>query len=414
MYIKKHKTCRICGNPHLTEVLDLGEQHIQGAFFHPDFAEPSKRKISNRIVRCDKNLNEDACGLIQADISISPDILYRNYWYQSGISSTMSNHLRKIANNCVKILNQESNLSVLDIAANDGTLLRGYPESFNRIGIDPSNVAKKQKDLNIINETFPSRDLPNIQFDIITSIACFYDINEPEIFVKEIKKILKEDGIWVAEFAYLPSMLENLAFDQILFEHCCHYHLEPFERILKASGLKLFNAEMTNTNGGSIMVYVCHEHCNKYKNEDWQNSIKDIRFNEFEKKLDESGPYEIFKNQVNEYLQKLKNLLVEYKKQNKKVHLYGASTKMNVVLEAAGIDCELVEYAAERCKEKYGAKTISGIKIISEEDSKKIKPDAYICSLTTFKEEILLREKDYLNSGGSFIFLPQIEIIGNS
>ena len=100
----------------------------------------------------------------------------------------------------------------------------------------------------------------------------------------------------------------------------------------------------------------------------------------------------------------------KYKKENKKVHLYGASTKMNVVLEAAGIDSNLIEYAAERSKEKWGAETLSGIKIISEEQSKQMKPDAYICSLIGFKEEILLREKQYLESGGSFIFLPSMEI----
>jgi len=413
MNIKKHQTCRICGNPYLTEVLDLGKQYIQGAFDHPNAPSPPMRKVSNRIVRCDKNLDENACGLVQADTSISPDILYRNYWYQSGISETMTKHLGNIANTCSKILNKQYDLNVLDIAANDGTLLRAYPESFNKIGIDPSDVAKKQKDLNIINETFPSAKLSDNKFDIITSIACFYDINDPELFTKEIKKLLNKDGIWVAEFAYLPSMLENLAFDQILFEHCCHYHLEPFERLLNSSKLKLFNAEITQTNGGSIMVYVCHDDCDKYDNENYKNSIKDIRFDEFEKKIDESEPYTIFKNEINDYLKKLKNLLIEYKNQNKKVHLYGASTKMNVVLEAAGIDSDLIEYAAERSKEKYGAKTLSGIQIVSEEESKKMKPDAYICSLTTFKEEILLREKDYLDSGGSFIFLPKIEIVKN-
>jgi hypothetical protein len=115
MNIKKHQTCRICGNSHLTEVLDLGKQHIQGAFNHPNAPSPPMRKISNRIVRCDKNLNENACGLVQADVSISPDILYKNYWYQSGISATMVKHLKKIADTCTKILNKQYDLNVLDI-----------------------------------------------------------------------------------------------------------------------------------------------------------------------------------------------------------------------------------------------------------------------------------------------------------
>lgn len=408
MNVKKHKTCRICGNPHLTEVLDLGKQHIQGAFVHPDYPKAPKRKVSNRIVRCNTDLYEKACGLVQADSSVPPDILYRNYWYQSGISKTMTEHLQNIAKECALINNKEES-TVLDIAANDGTLLRGYPKHFDKTGIDPSNIAARQKDLNIINEVFPCSKI-NKKFDIITSIACFYDINDPDFFIKEVVRLLNDDGIWVAEFAYWPLMLKNLAFDQILLEHSCHYHLSPFEALLKSNKLKLFRAEKTQTNGGSIMVYVCHEDCDKYQNADWQKNLTDLRFDEFEQELDEEETYLKFRNDVNKYLKNLFELLVKYKKENKKVHLYGASTKMNVVLEAAGIDSNLIEYAAERSKEKWGAETLSGIKIISEEQSKQMKPDAYICSLIGFKEEILLREKQYLESGGSFIFLPSMEI----
>ena len=412
MHVKKHKKCRICGNTNLIDILDLGFQHIQGAFEHPDSPKPSYRKIKNKIVRCDTNGFENACGLIQSEFSISPDILYRNYWYQSGISQTMTKHLQNIAQNAISILeSQNANLDVLDIAANDGTLLRAYPDSFNRTGIDPSNISGKQKDIKIINEVYPSKKLLGKKFDIITSIACFYDVNDPQEFVSEIKNNLKENGIWIAEFAYWPLMIENLAFDQILFEHCCHYYLFPFEELLKKSGLKLFRAEKTQTNGGSIIIYACNEDCDVYENQDWKNNLSTLRFEEFEKELDEQKTYENFKNKVLKYLIELKNLLVNYKNDGKIVHLYGASTKMNVVLEAAEIDSSLISCAAERSPEKWGAKTLSGINIISEEESRKIKPDVYICSLVGFKKEIIEREKDYLISGGQIVFLPSMEIV---
>lgn len=410
MHVKKHKKCRICGNTNLTEVLDLGSQHIQGAFKHPETSKPPYRKVSNKIVRCNTDKYEDACGLIQSECSVSPEILYRNYWYQSGISQTMTNHLQNIAKKAISILTNEC-LDVLDIAANDGTLLRGYPSNINRIGIDPSNIASKQKDLNIINEVYPNKQLANKKFDIITSIACFYDVNEPQQFVSEIKQNLKTNGIWIAEFAYWPLMLENLAFDQILLEHSCHYYLYPFEQLLKKSGLKLFNAEKTGTNGGSIMIYACNEDCDLYENTEWKNNLSSLRFEEFEKELDEDETYEKFKNQVETYLLKFKNLLIDYKNNGKVVHLYGASTKMNVVLEAAKINSELIPYAAERSSEKWGAETLSGIKIISEEDSRRMKPSAYVCSLIGFKKEIIERENEYLNSGGEIIFLPTLEVV---
>ena len=413
MHVKKHKRCRICGNSFLTNVLDLGLQHVQGAFEHPNSLKPPYRKIQNKIVRCDTDKNEDACGLIQSEFSASPDILYRNYWYQSGISKTMTEHLQSIAKEAQSILNKNEDLDVLDIAANDGTLLRGYPSSFNRIGIDPSDVALKQKDVEIINEVYPNKKLKNKKFDIITSIACFYDVNEPQEFVAEIKNNLKENGIWIAEFAYWPSMLENLAFDQVLLEHSCHYYLFPFEHLLKKSGLKLFRAEKTQTNGGSIIVYICDEHCDLYEKQEWKTNLRSLRFEEFEKELDENKTYEKFRLEVESYLKKLKSILLEYKNNNKVAHLYGASTKMNVVLEAAGIDSELIPYAAERSPEKWGAKTLFGINIISESDSRKMKPDIYLCSLVGFKKEIIEREKDYLNSGGEIMFLPSFEIIKN-
>lgn len=409
MHVKKHQTCRICGNSHLTEVLDLGMQHVQGAFDHPDAPSPPRRKVSNRIVRCDTGKDENACGLVQADVSVSPEILYRNYWYQSGISQTMTNHLQSIAKEAVRISGFTDG-AVLDIAANDGTLLRGYSDSFKRIGVDPSNIAAKQTDLEIINEVFPTKKLKYDNISIITSIACFYDVNEPYEFVAEIKKRLNRDGLWIAEFAYWPSMIQNLAYDQILLEHCSHYHLAPFERLLQDNGLKLFRAEKTSTNGGSVLVYVCHKNCDRYDNEEWVNDLKKLRFEEFEAELDEQDTYDNFAAAVNQSAQDLNTAVRDVVEKGGVVHLYGASTKMNTILEYAGIGPNLVPFAAERSPEKFGASTLSGIRIISEEESRKTATH-YLCSLVGFRDEIIRREKSFLDSGGTFIFpLPKLEI----
>jgi NDP-4-keto-2,6-dideoxyhexose 3-C-methyltransferase len=160
-------------------------------------------------------------------------------------------------------------------------------------------------------------------------------------------------------------------------------------------------------------VYICDEQCDLYEKQEWKTNLRSLRFEEFEKELDENKTYEKFRLEVESYLKKLKSILLEYKNNNKVAHLYGASTKMNVVLEAAGIDSELIPYAAERSPEKWGAKTLFGINIISESDSRKMKPDIYLCSLVGFKKEIIEREKDYLNSGGEIMFLPSFEIVKN-
>ena len=212
MHIKYRQSCRICGNPFLKEVIDLGEQFFQGSFMKDEIPNPPLRKTPNLVVRCDTSKNENACGLIQTKHTIPPKILYVNYWYQSGISHTMRNHLKGIVDTALSITKLKQG-KVLDIASNDNTLLRNYPNHFSKYGIDPSDIAKKQKDKDIvlINDLFPTNSLKEEDFNIITSIACFYDIENPKSFSLEIKRILSKTGIWVFEVAYWPSMIKNLS-----------------------------------------------------------------------------------------------------------------------------------------------------------------------------------------------------------
>lgn len=410
MHIKKHQTCRICGNSNLTEVLDLGYQHIQGAFNHPNAPSPPLRKVSNRIVRCDTSKDENACGLIQADVSVSPEILYRNYWYQSGISQTMRNHLKSITEEAQKITGLKNGL-VIDIGCNDGSLLRNYPNNFRKIGIDPSDIAAKQVDLEIINDTFPTNKLEEFSASIITSIACFYDVNEPHDFVRSIERLLNKKGIWIFEIAYLKSIIDHLAFDQFLTEHAVNYHLAPIEFLLKEHNLKLFRAHKTSTNGGSIMCYVCREDFDLYDKPEYKRELRELRFEEFDACLDEDDTYITFRNRVNKALTDLNKFIHNLCEQKKVVHIYGASTKLNVLLEASKIT-HLIKYAAERSLEKVGASTLSGISIISEEDSRAMRPDMYLVGPYHFKDEIIAREKQYLDDGGTLIFpLPRLCLV---
>jgi len=413
MNIKHKQTCRICGNPNLKEVIDLGDQYFQGSFIKEGVQNPPKRKTPNLIVRCDTSKYENACGLIQTKHTIPPHILYSNYWYQSGISYTMRNHLANIVDEALKITKVKSG-KVLDIASNDNTLLRKYPKDFIKYGIDPSDIASKQtdKDINVINDLFPTKLLKDKNFDIVTSIACFYDVEDPKTFSLEVKKILNPNGIWIFEVAYWPSMLENLSYDSIVNEHIIHYHLAPLELMFKDINLKIFNAYKTTTNGGSIMVYVCHEDCNLYDSEQSKNNLTNIRIQEFDALLDEEDTYVLFRDNVYEQKKDLINLIKDLKSKNKTIHIYGASTKLNTILNFCEIGKELIEYASERSPEKWGAETISGIKLISEEESRKMKPDYYLVGPYHFKNEILEREKEIRQLGTKFIFpLPKVEII---
>jgi hypothetical protein len=414
MNIKHRQTCRICGNPFLSHVIDLGNQYFQGSFVKQGVSVPPTRKTPNAIVRCDTSKFENACGLIQTKHSIPADILYSNYWYQSGISNTMKSHLKSIVDQCLEIT-RLSGGSVLDIASNDNTLLRNYSASFRKVGVDPSDIAARQQDtdIKVINSIFPTTQLQNEKFDIITSIACYYDVEDPKFFAEQVRDHLNDDGIWVFEVAYWPSMLSNMAYDSIVNEHIIHYHLAPLEIMLNSIGLKAFNAKKTTTNGGSIMVYVCKSENTKYDSSENKKQILNLKLEEFNSALDEEQTYEEFRSNVEKQKNELQSLIRQLRSEGKSIHIYGASTKLNTILGYCDIGPELIPYAAERSPEKFGAKTISGIQLISEEESREMKPDYYLVGPYHFKQEILEREAETIKSGTKFIFpLPSVSIIG--
>ena len=414
MNIKYRQTCRICGNRNFREVIDLGYQYFQGSFRNNSGLLPS-RKTPNLVVRCDTSKDENACGLIQTKHTVPPRILYTNYWYESGISDTMKKHLSSIVTECLSITKKQ-NGNVVDIASNDNTLLRNYPDGFMKVGVDPSNIAAKQndKDITVINDLFPTDGLDYLKgkVDIITSIACFYDIDNPKEFANSVQELLRNDGVWVIEVAYWPSMLQNIAYDSIVNEHIIHYHLAPLEILFSLCGLKIFDARKTNANGGSILIFACKSKYIKFDSIESRKRLADIRMEEFNLALDEESTYDIFRSKVMASKEELVSLLKSLVASDKTIHIYGASTKLNTILEYCGIGIDLIQFAAERSLSKVGGKTMSGIKIIYESESLKMKPDYYLVGPYHFKEEILKRNAENRKNGIKFIFpLPKVEIV---
>ena len=417
MHLVHRKTCRVCSSKALTKVIDLGEQHLQGSFIKPGKEMPPMRMISTSIVRCDPTIDERACGLLQMELTVPPEVLYSAYWYRSGTNNTMRQHLRGITEEAFDILNKSS-ASVLDIGCNDGTLLQNYPDSFDKYGVDPSDVAQEIKgNVTVVQDIFPSDELKNRleqkQLDIITSIAMFYDLEDPIEFTKGIKEILSPQGIWIFEMSYMPTMLKMNSYDTICHEHLEYYSLAVIEYILKQAEMKLFNVTQNDINGGSIRCYATHNNNFIYKKDQYTENIKKLRQEEFDMELDTDKPYKNFQNRVNVHKEELFTLLKKFKKMGKKIHIYGASTKGNTILQWCGIDHKIIDYAAERNPDKYGAYTIgTEIPIISEAESRAMNPDYYLVLPWHFKKEIVEREKDMIDKGTGLIFpLPTIEII---
>jgi len=417
MHLIHRKTCRVCGSSALTKVIDLGEQYLQGSFVKPGKETPPMRKIPTTLVRCDPTKDEHACGLLQMEHTVPPEILYSSYWYYSGTNDTMRNHLKSIVNEAIAILN-EKDATVLDIGCNDGTLLNYYPSSYKKYGIDPSDIALKIKgDITVIQDFFPSDELlaclNGRTIDIVTSIAMFYDLEDPILFAKSIKNILSPKGIWIFEMSYMPTMLQMTSYDTICHEHLEYYSLAVIEYILKLSGLKIFNAVLNNINGGSIRCFATHADNFVYKRDDFLQNIQTLHKQEFDLELDTDKPYKNFQDRVNVHKDELNNLLRKLKKEGNRIHIYGASTKGNTILQWCGIDNRIIDFAAERNPEKYGSHTLgTDIPIISESESRAMKPNYYLVLPWHFKEEFIQREKETIEQGVGLIFpLPTIHVV---
>lgn len=418
MHLIFRKSCRVCGSTALTPIINLGDQYLQGSFVKPGKEMPPMRKIPLSLVRCDPTKDEKACGLLQMEHTVPPEVLYAAYWYRSGTNDTMKNHLKGIVKEAVSILNKSSG-SVLDIGCNDGTLFGFYPEGFRKYGIDSSDVTQEidKQEVTVIQDMFPSEELLEClqerKMDIITSIAMFYDLEDPVAFVKGIKNILAPEGIWVFEMSYMPMMLQMTSYDTICHEHLEFYSLAVIEYILKKSDMKVFNVMLNDINGGSLRCYATHITNFKYKNEEHLRNIRAMHRAELDLELDTDKPYKNFQDRINVHRDELITLLKKLKMEGKKIHIYGASTKGNTILQWCGIDNRIIDYAAERNPDKYGAHTLgTDIPIISEAESREMNPDYYLVLPWHFKDEFIKREREIMERGTRLIFpLPKIEIV---
>lgn len=409
MNLRRRTTCRVCGSSALREVINLGEQYLQGSFVKEGVPQPPTRKIPCSLVRCCPEDDENACGLLQMRHSVPPEILYSTYWYRSGTNQTMRDHLKGIVQGALS-MHGAAGGKALDIGCNDCTLMSFYPEGWKVIGIDPSD-APRPEGFVVQKTLFPSplhqRNMGEWSHDIITSIAMFYDLEDPVSFAKAIRVALSTDGLWILEMSYMPSMLLHNSYDTICHEHLEYYSLAVIERICRKAGLKVVRAELNASNGGSLRCYITHQESTKYENPVWAATVRDLRTKEFDAKLDTDKPYASFQSRIEAHRDELMSVLHSLRAEGKRIHLYGASTKGNTILQWCGIDSRLVEAAADRNPEKDGAFTLgTDIPIISEEKSRAMKPDVYLVLPWHFADEILKREKE---TPAMFIFpLPKV------
>jgi hypothetical protein len=335
------------------------------------------------------------------------------YGYRSGVNEIIVKNLKMLVNYAGSFIQNPKRW--LDIACNDGTLLSLVEGSTYKVGVDPVSKFKieSSKHANlIISDYFPSDSTKNIgEFDVITSISMFYDLDHPNDFVSEIKNHLARNGIWIVQQNYLLSMLRNNSFDNICHEHIEYYSLRAMKHLVEKNGLEIVDIFLDNINGGSLITSIAYPGV-------FQVSSKVDNQLKIEKEfgLMELGPYKDFEQGIQNIKRDLLSILNKAKIEKKRVQIYGASTRGATIWQYLGLGPELIESAVERQPEKIG-KMFSAISIpiIGEEEMRLNPPDYLLVGPWFLRDSFVEREKEYLVNGGTFIFpLPQVDLVNNS
>jgi SAM-dependent methyltransferase len=399
----------VTGNE-LTKLFSLGNLYVS------DFVSDQENLIpSDLTLYLDKET-----GLVQLGESIDYDKLYRKYWYSSGTNQTMRNELNRIVEDILYVVPPKG--TWLDCGCNDGTLLGFVPKTMEKIGCDPSDVAGDSfGDYSLINDYFTKENVSKYgKFKVITAIAMFYDLIDPVRFLKDVYEVLEDDGLFVIQMSYLPLMLKQLAFDNIVAEHLCYYSLDTLQYFLKQANLKVVDCKLNDVNGGSFVVHIQKDVApvESYGTAPYRDVAEWRVFStllaEQSMKLKSVSTYTKFFSQVKELKDQTVNFIKEAVADGKRVYGLGASTKGNTLLQYYGLDHTMISAISERQVKKHGLFTVgTNIPICSEEDLREANPDYVLVLPWHFIHELKDREKGYLKGGGKFIVpCPKFEVIG--
>ncbi len=416
MKYKEISRCRVCGNTELQPVLSLGEHYLTGVF--PKSKEERLTSGPLELVKC-KEYDKGVCGLLQLKHSYDLSELYgESYGYRSGLNRSMVAHLHGTVRGILDIAPLRPGDLVIDIGSNDSTLLQAYPkEGPVLVGIDPTGKKFKEyypPHIRLMPDFFSVSEIKKLfgakKARIITSIAMFYDLEDPMEFMGQVHEALADDGVWVFEQSYMPTMLEKTAYDTICHEHLEYYGLKQIKWMTDRTGFKIIAAELNDVNGGSVSITVAKEG-SPHKAD--TRAVEGLLNEETRLALHTHKPYEDFNERIYRHRDDLRRFLREANTRGQRIFGYGASTKGNVILQFCGFTSADISLIAEINKDKFGCFTPGTlIPIVSEEEAKAMKPDYFMVLPWHFKEGIIAREKEYLDRGGKLLFpLPSIEVV---
>lgn len=399
------KRCRLCDGP-LDSILHLGDLQVSG--FPSDAA-----TLAPPTAPLDFSVCRD-CALVQLRHTVEPDRLFRDqYWYRSSVNETMRAELADVVEQATARVPLSFHDPVVDVGANDGTLLANYRDyKALCVAFEPATNLHAELGRHcdvLIPNYFPDgcaswgEEYEN-RVKILTSIACFYDLDDPRAFVEAVARWLHPRGVWIVQFQDLHQMLQATAFDNIVHEHLFYPSLGAIERLIAPHGLRVVDCETRAINGGSLRLTIQHD-----------TPAARAHHRVDEQRIREAGcdgwqALERFAWRAGEIRKQLQTVIQELLPFGP-IDLYGASTKFNTLAQWCQLDGAIIRQAWERSPEKWGRYTITGIPIVPEEAGRARPPATLLVGIWQFAEHVMQREQDYLATGGRIVVpLPSVNI----
>jgi 2-polyprenyl-3-methyl-5-hydroxy-6-metoxy-1,4-benzoquinol methylase len=400
--------CRFCKTKLVNKLIDLGKAPLVNAFLKKNNLNKKENFYPLSLMFCNK------CCLVQTRENISPKTIFKkNYPYFTSTSKSFLQHAKKFSKKIIKLLNLNKDSTVVEIACNDGYLLKNFvARKIRCLGIEPSlSVAKvaKKKKIKVVTKFF-SNSLSmviskNYKSDLIIANNVYAHIPDVIDFTKGLKNLLKPCGTIVIEFQYVISLIKRYQFDTIYHEHYSYYSLTSVNNILKSQNLKIYNIDKINTHGGSLRIYVCHNNYLKEVNKKVKQILKEER-----NIVNSPKFYKNLNFKVNKIKEDLLEFLIKLKNENQKVCAYGAAAKGNTLLNFCKINSDLIYCIFDNSKSKQGMfMPGSHIPVLSSKSIKKIKPDYILILPWNIREEIKKQLKKYKSK--IFIAVPKIKIL---
>lgn len=351
--------CRLCGSEALSTVLELGQQALTGHFPAPGENVPMEPLT---LVRCEEGGHAKGCGLLQLGHSFDLSVLYgEHYGYRSSLNASMVRHLEGLVRWVEEVGRPAAGDLVIDVGSNDGTLLKHYAgKGLRLVGCDPTIAkfgAMYPPHIAKVSDFFPSaeldRTLGSARAKVVTSVAMFYDLEDPLAFAKAVHDRLEPGGVWLLEQSYMPEMVALTSYDTICHEHIEYYGARQLQWVLERAGLKVLDCKRTDANGGSLVLLAVHADDPRPASAKFRELCAD----EAEKGFAENRVYQRFAEATAKHRTDLQAKVADLRRQGCTVWGYGASTKGNVLLQYCGFDAKQIKAIFEVNSDKYGKVT---------------------------------------------------------